>query len=74
MNPYELCGGPRFPSMAFLLNESNHFLKYLFTWLHWVIVVARGLPLVVALMGYSLVADCGLLIVVASIVVVKPLL
>ena len=41
---------------------------YLF-WLCWVFVAGHGLSLVVASRGYSLAAGCGLLVVVASLVV-----
>ena len=41
---------------------------YLFIWLCWVIIAARGLSLVVASGGYSFVVVGGLLITVASLV------
>ena len=55
------------------MQKSGYFKKkkpYLFTyfWLQWVFVAARGLSLVAANWGYFLVAVCGLLIVVASLV------
>ena len=42
---------------------------FIYFWLCWVFVVARGLSLVVASGGYSFVVVHGLLIVVASLVV-----
>ena len=44
------------------------YSSYFFFFLHWVFVAVRGLSLVVA-MGAILLAVCGLLIVVASLVV-----
>ena len=47
---------------------SEYFLSIHCFWLHWVFVAARGLSLVAESRGYSLVAVCGLLIAVASLV------
>ena len=46
------------------------FKMYLFIyfWLCWVFVATHGLSLVVSKWGYSLVAVCGLLIEVASLI------
>ena len=46
---------------------------FIYFWLHWVLVAALGLSLVIANYGYSLVAVCGLLIVEASFVVAHRL-
>ena len=43
------------------------FIIYLFIWLCWVFVAARGLSLVAASGGYSFIAVRGLLIAVASL-------
>ena len=43
--------------------------KNLFIWLCWVFVAVYGLSLIVARGGYSLVAEHGLLVVVASLIV-----
>ena len=51
-----------------MLDHEEFFLNYLF-WLHWVFVVVHGLCVVAVRGGYSLVAMCGLLIVVVSLVV-----
>ena len=48
----------------FFFNLMNVFLF----WLHWVFIAARGLSLVVASRGYSLVEVRGLLIAVASLI------
>ena len=45
----------------------NLFILFTYFWLHWVFVAVRGLSLVVASGGYSSL-QCGLLIVVASLV------
>ena len=42
------------------------FLKYLFIWLHWVLIAVLGLSLVAGSGGYSLAVVCGLLTAVAS--------
>ena len=42
---------------------------FIYFWLRWVFVAVQGLSLVGARRGYSLVAGCGLLIAVASLVV-----
>ena len=44
------------------------FLKYLFIWLHWVLIAVLGLSLVAGSGGYSLAVVCGLLTAVASLV------
>ena len=46
------------------------FFKELFIyfWLHWVFIATRGLSLVAASGGYSLVVVCGLFVAVASLV------
>ena len=49
--------------LFFFFNLINVFLF----WLHWVFIAARGLSLVVASRGYSLVEVHGLLIAVASL-------
>ena len=41
--------------------KSQHLKKFI-DWLHWVLVAAHGLSLVLVSRGYSLVAVCGLLI------------
>ena len=46
---------------------------FIYFWLHWVFVAAHGLSLVVASRGYSLVAENGHLIVVASLVLERGL-
>ena len=51
----------------FILYSLLFFKFYLFFWLHWVFVAARGLSLVAVSRGYSFVAVRGLLIVVASL-------
>ena len=53
---------------VFLINN-----VFIYFWLHWVFVAALELSLVVASGGYSLVAVCELLIVVASLVAVLGL-
>ena len=42
---------------------------FIYFWLHWVFIAARGLSRVAASTGYSLLWCAGLLIVVASLVV-----
>ena len=44
------------------------FIYLLYFWLCWVFLAARGLPLVVASRGYSVVAEHGLLLAVTSLV------
>ena len=44
------------------------FIYLLYFWLYWVFLAARGLPLVVASRGYSVVAEHGLLLAVTSLV------
>ena len=44
------------------------YLFYTYFWLHWVFIAVHRLSLVTAREGYSLVAVCRLLIVVASFV------
>ena len=63
----------KFLPIHFWVQHRGHillFLKILFIyfWLHWVFVAVSRLPLVVASRGYSLVAGCGLLILLASLV------
>ena len=41
---------------------------YVFIWLHWVLVAARGLSPVAASRGYSLVVVCGFLGVMSSLI------
>ena len=48
-----------------LFKKCNLFIYF---WLCWFFVAVQGLSLVVASRGYSLVAGCGLLIAVASLV------
>ena len=43
-------------------------LLFIALWLCWVFVAVRGLSLAVASGGYSLVAECGLIIEVAPLV------
>ena len=52
--------------------KSNSILFLIRIWLCWVFVAARGLSLVVASRGYSLVAVRGLLLAVASLVAELP--
>ena len=52
--------------MILFLSKSFIYLSYF--WLCWVFVVALGVSLVVVSGGYSLVAEHGLLIVVAALV------
>ena len=52
-----------------LLWGSSYFFKFLFVyWLLWVSVTVLSLPLVAVSRGYYPVAVCGLLTVVASLV------
>ena len=44
------------------------FNLFIYFCLHWVFIVARGLSVVALSKGYSLIAVCRLLIVVASLV------
>ena len=45
------------------------FLPFIIYWLHWVFTAGHGFSKAVVSEGYSLVAMCGLLIVVVSLVV-----
>ena len=57
-----------FSTVSTCLTMRSFFFNYLF-WLHWVFVAVQGLCVVAVRGGYSLVAMCGLLIVVVSLVV-----
>ena len=52
------------PISSFLLKQ----MHFLYLWRLWAFVAARGLSLVVATRGYSLVAVHGVFIAVASLV------
>ena len=52
----------------FLFLKKKKQTLFIYFWLFWVFVAALGLSLVVAGGGATLVAGCGLLIVVASLV------
>ena len=57
------------PNCCLLLFFFKHpFKTFICLWLYWVFIAVRGLSLVVASRGYSLVAVCELLTVVASLV------
>ena len=45
------------------------FFRFIYFWLHWVFIAARGLSLVAESMGYTVVVELRLLTVVASLAV-----